>query len=604
MKRIYFIIGGALIFNLWFFNAFLLGTFKENFSSSPYPWIDYHYLSAPINDEEFKNSIQTLFPHGSPPQLEMAQQRVQISFGRLKEYRPYLEVNWTALNYVTANELDFVFQYISSLLPPPLIVKREDVATYVQRYIAQYSALIAEIDKRAAKMNVAERDLKKQLAEPIGHNKTEATKILNQWITIKEWQAMVLPLEVLLTQRVAFIRDNQKLVEDFLALGYVFDPKEGFSLPENENGIWMDLKPVGYYFDHDLFALKNTDEKKAVGMGLPPSALAEMKNHYDRRLPGQKYEYLQEKMIAYNALSKTDPVQFSNRINILAEIAKVAADSNQLKNISKHESDLLHKIKKTASDKANYLRLLLQRKEEMVRYERNERNQSKDGSNPIVRVTELDALENLDPAHRLTFQHRDYIALWKRVYEKNLSFFNYFTWLEGVNTQYMTSRDIDRLFTAAEKKVDFRNGIAHSRFFTKHPHHLILDGLYIYVLDEDENLYVFPDEKSSKELQDLIKKRLPAFVKGRVYHHDVITGQPMTLCAGKLEFYQGKIKKIDNNSGHFSPDFDPHLKNAVKILNGYKAFHEDGIVGSFEGEQMALTSLTQHKDKLVKASPK
>lgn len=588
MKRIYFIIGGAITVTLWLFTAFLFSGLKENFSSPPYPWVNYDYLSSPMNDEEFKNSIQTLFPHGSPPQLEMAQQRVQISFGRLNRYRPYLEVNWSALNYVTANELDFVFQYISSLLPLPLIVKRGDAATYVQRYISRYSALIGEIREKIIKTNVTERELKKQLAEQIKHHKTEATKNLTRWITIKEWQAMVLPLEALLTQRVAFIRDNQKLVEDFLALGYVFDPKEGFILPENENGIWMDLKPVGYYFDHDLFALKNTDEENAVNIGLPPSILTEMKNHYDRRLSGQKYKYLQEKVIEYNALPKTDPVKFPDRIHLLTDLAKLTADLSQSKDISKQEGDLLHKIKKTASDKANYLRLLLQKKEEMVRYERN---QSKDGSKvPVVRVTELDALENLDPAHRLTFQHRDYSWLWKRVYEKNLSLFDYFTWLEGVNTHRMTSRDIDRLFTIEEKKVHFRNGIAYNRFFTKDPDRPILDGLYIYVLDEDENLYVFPDEKSSKELQDLVKKRLPPFVSGRIYHHDVITGQPMTLCAGKVEFYHGKIKKIDNNSGHFSPDFDTHLKNAVKILNGYNAFHRDAFVEKFEGEQMALTS--------------
>jgi hypothetical protein len=588
MKRICFIIGGALIFNLWFFNAFFFSAFKENFSSSPYPWVDYHYLSAPMNDEEFKDSIQTLFPRGSLPQLEIAYQRIQIYSVRLQGYRPYLDVNWGALNYLTANELNFASQYMDNLRPPPLIAKREDAVAYIQRYIAQYSALIAEIEKIARKMNVAERELKKQLAEQIRGNRTEAAKILNQWIPIKEWQALVRPLRELLNQRVTFIRDNQKLVEDFLALGYVFDSKEGFILPENESGIWMDLKPVGYYFDHDLFALKNTDEKKAVSMGLPPSVLVEMKNHYDRRLPGQKYEYLQEKIMGYNALSKTDPVQFSNRINILAEIAKVAADSNQLKNISKQESDLLHKIKTTALNKANYLRLLLQRKEQIIRYEHN---QSKEGSKaPIVWVTELDALENLDPAHRLTFQHRNYAEFWKRIYGEALSFFHYFTWLEGVNTHDMTSRDIDRLFTGAEKKVHFRNGIAYSPFFTKNPDHPILDGLYIYVLDEDRSLYVFPDEKSSKELQDFVQKRLPAFVNGRVYHHDVITGQPMTLCAGKLEFYQGKIKKIDNNSGHFSPDFDTHLKNAVKILAGYNAFHEDAFVKNFEGGQVTLAS--------------
>lgn len=461
MKRIFFIIGGALTVTLWLFTAFLFSSLKENFSSLPYPWVNYDYLSSPMNDGEFKNSIRTLFPHGSPPQLEMAHQRIQISFGRLNGYRPYLEVNWSSLNYVTANELNFASQYTNGLLPPPLIVKRQDATTYIQRYIAQYLALTGEIRKKITEMAVTEKELKKQLAEQIGHHKTEATRTLNRWITIKEWQAMVLPLEALLTQRVAFIRDNQKLVEDFLTLGYVFDPKEGFILPENENGIWMDLKPVGYYFDHDLFTLKNTDEEKAVNIGLPPSILTEMKNHYDRRLSGQKYKHLREKIIEYNGLSKTDPVKFPDRIHLLTDLAKLTADLSQSKDISKQESGLLHKIKKTASDKADYLRLLLQKKEEMVRYEGN---QSKDGSKvPVVRVAELDALENLDPAHRLTFQHRDYVALWKRVYEKNLSLFDYFTWLEGVNTHRMTSRDIDRLFTIEEKRVHFRNGIAYTQ---------------------------------------------------------------------------------------------------------------------------------------------
>lgn len=588
MKLIYFLAGGIVVSIAWLF---------INLSHEDASWVAEQkrkgfYFKPEGNAPEIKEFIQEVFPNGSVPRLNLIQQRQQIAFDRLKDYHPCLEIDWLALNYTTSNELRFASQYIDRINYPPLIACREDAITYIDSYLRQYAALLEELTKRAEEVNTSEKSLKSRLKEQISLHKNEATRILIQWVDLKEWQTMVHPLILLFNERVALLRNNQKVIENLLALGCILDTREGFKLPKDHPGIWRDLKPIDYYFEHSSFKLKNTDWVKIDRMGLPPSSLRKIKNHYYHRLSGRKYNLLRETMLAYNNLPKTDPLIFPDRIHLLSSLANMANNFQKSINTPKYEAELLHQISTTASHKARYLSLLLQAKEKIARYEYLCSKESPQML--VVRMTKLDALENLDPAHRLTFHHREYADLWRRTHRKDFSLFDYYIWLEGMNTDEMTTREIDPLFTREEKRVHFHAGVAYNPLFANHSRASIMDGLYLYVLDEEENLYIFPDEKSAPDLQNILNKRLHFPFRGRIYHHDIIISEPFVLCAGKIEFYQGKIKKIDNYSGHFSPDFNTHLKNAVKILGRYKAFHEDALVGNFEGNDMPLKSFLSH----------
>ncbi len=64
----------------------------------------------------------------------------------------------------------------------------------------------------------------------------------------------------------------------------------------------------------------------------------------------------------------------------------------------------------------------------------------------------------------------------------------------------------------------------------------------MYILDKDGNIFFG-------------KRCNPNNSKGRSPHPTLIGGKdPIVQCAGIIDFYKGRIKSIDNNSGHYKPN--------------------------------------------------
>ncbi len=76
-----------------------------------------------------------------------------------------------------------------------------------------------------------------------------------------------------------------------------------------------------------------------------------------------------------------------------------------------------------------------------------------------------------------------------------------------------------------------------------------VDGKRMYILDKDGNIFFG-------------KRCNPNNSKGHSPHPTLIGGKdPIVQCAGIIDFYKGRIKSIDNNSGHYKPN----IKSMEKV---------------------------------------
>ncbi|MBR0137011.1 MAG: hypothetical protein IJM15_01170 [Erysipelotrichaceae bacterium] len=108
-----------------------------------------------------------------------------------------------------------------------------------------------------------------------------------------------------------------------------------------------------------------------------------------------------------------------------------------------------------------------------------------------------------------------------------------------------TSTDLEKAIH--DDKVYINNAKAH--------------GYYTYVLDNEDNI-IFG------------KRANPINSKQRAPHPTLIGGKdPTVQCAGMIEFVNGRIKTVDNRSGHYRPN-NKSLEKVYSALQKIHSKHE------------------------------
>jgi hypothetical protein len=107
-----------------------------------------------------------------------------------------------------------------------------------------------------------------------------------------------------------------------------------------------------------------------------------------------------------------------------------------------------------------------------------------------------------------------------------------------------------RYFTAQEKKKykvrkDAQTGVLKRAVDEK----MLADGDYLYIISPKGSLYAINNEE------------LP----GNKLHHSTLRSGQLLICAGKLSVFNGKIIKINNSSGHYTPSYEQLIFGALRL---------------------------------------
>ena len=123
---------------------------------------------------------------------------------------------------------------------------------------------------------------------------------------------------------------------------------------------------------------------------------------------------------------------------------------------------------------------------------------------------------------------------------------NFFYWLEGQELKNFEADAYRPELTPENRKVVFYRGLAYTEFnFNENK-----DLLPVYF--KSNNYYPVPSNKSSQGYYYNIDRNADLYLSTVGPHSFINSGQPV-LSAGFVIFKDGKIKKIDSNSGHYKP---------------------------------------------------
>jgi len=86
-------------------------------------------------------------------------------------------------------------------------------------------------------------------------------------------------------------------------------------------------------------------------------------------------------------------------------------------------------------------------------------------------------------------------------------------------------------------------------------------GFFMYAMDKYGNLLVGPIESAGRFADQTKRARLD----GVRYNHSSLAAGADVICAGEIDFTNGKITEINNYSGHYAPDMK-RLHDAVVCL--------------------------------------
>ena len=112
----------------------------------------------------------------------------------------------------------------------------------------------------------------------------------------------------------------------------------------------------------------------------------------------------------------------------------------------------------------------------------------------------------------------------------------------------------------------------------------IIDGVYIYAIDENDDLYVLPkvpeDEKERKELDltslNLLTNLYPHYLLFPNHPRLIHSANGRSL--GEITFINGKITKISNVSGHYRPHGYQFYLAVIELCKNGEIFNDDAIV--------------------------
>ena len=150
--------------------------------------------------------------------------------------------------------------------------------------------------------------------------------------------------------------------------------------------------------------------------------------------------------------------------------------------------------------------------------------------------------------------------------------------LDSIDTSEISEIDEEaKKLRALDKKVTFVNGIGMTPIFNykllkandkdlsasfssvteETNEQQVLDGIYIFAIDQNDDLYILPDGRGSiaetstdTNIRESILKTLE--INQRTTHPYLIKNDN-ALLAGELRFEKGHITEINNASGHYGP---------------------------------------------------
>ena len=111
-----------------------------------------------------------------------------------------------------------------------------------------------------------------------------------------------------------------------------------------------------------------------------------------------------------------------------------------------------------------------------------------------------------------------------------------------------TAERIDKYLVVCINKLWYQNAV-------------LVKGFYMYALDKYGNLLVGPVTSGGKYAD----KSKRAILDGIRYNHSSLAAGADVICAGEMDFTNGKITEINNYSGHYAPSMQ-RLHDAVVCL--------------------------------------
>lgn len=145
-------------------------------------------------------------------------------------------------------------------------------------------------------------------------------------------------------------------------------------------------------------------------------------------------------------------------------------------------------------------------------------------------------LELIDPSHRLG------IDFYKRIWEKDNSNTNFFMWLEKIEC-FHNIPVINMPSNISQYRVDIRDGL---------------------ILDCDGNIKDTPSNEEEIFIIDENQNIFSCLSSNSMKHTSLSKGRPL-LGVGSFQLEKGKIKYLENSSGHYLPG-KKILTNTLEIL--------------------------------------
>jgi hypothetical protein len=175
--------------------------------------------------------------------------------------------------------------------------------------------------------------------------------------------------------------------------------------------------------------------------------------------------------------------------------------------------------------------------------------------------------------------------------------------LNGKSFDQLTPQEFELLAKGVFAKFDFEGGysgepvevcflkkndrikklvVIQEGFFYEGPNKLVEHGdlQAAYVIDHYGNLYV--------GLQHVIERDLPAIQR---FNHSTFNAGKDVICAGMIKILGGKLKYVDNMSGHYKPT-KTNLINALEVL-------KSAGVDLFAGVKVGLAEPDRRTGKMV-----
>ncbi len=417
-------------------------------------------------------------------------------------------------------------------------------------------------------------------------------------------------LKSLMEERIKYLKAYQEDFDTVHDMGIVCVDNRCFLPQWTPERIWYDIAPVGFYFGpkrpvspeflktHSQFASKIA--QAALGRLPHTPAFSSLKAHVQD----------------YHQLDKTNKELLVERSHALFNIADEAEHLLLSKEITEKLNPAqfytLNLLKNNAKAKASYL-MKLMATEKIERRRDSEKatlfkNMDKKHDKVIRSKVVQDIPVDLDPAKRSdVMEYKDYA--------KTSSKFAYFLWLEDKPTFSMTV-DPRRLIPLKDMHVLFKNKIPYHKVF-KDDEGKVLDGLYLYAIDERGQLYIHTGARSSvSSAPDLVKQQIEKIEQlaidtykipfndfnNRVIH-SIILGGANALCAGEIQFKNNAIIMMNTNSGHYAPKPE-NLKYGVSSLikkgamfdeNATLLDHQGKIIGSIKDISVSMNQRTLKK---------